>query len=60
MKVEPINAQFSGLALMEGELQKGCYLRRSGHIGEKHSDDTLLDTGSTQALIRKDMLPADK
>ena len=51
MKVELINTQFSGLALMEGEPQTGSFLRRSGHIGEKHSDDILLDTGSTQTLI---------
>ena len=57
MKVGPINTQFSGLALMEGEQQTGSFLRRSGHIVEVYSDDILLDTGSTQTLIRKDMLP---
>ena len=59
VKVEPINAQFSGLALMEGGPQTGSVLRKSGHIGEKQSDDILLDMGSTQTLIRKDMLTAD-
>ena len=59
VKVEPNNVQFSGLALMEGEPQTGSVLRKLGHIGEKQSNDILLDMGSTQTLIRKDMLPVD-
>ena len=59
MKVEPTNTQFSGLALVEDEQHTSSSLRRSGHIGDKYSEDILLDTGSTQTLIRTDMLPAD-